>query len=100
MGGRSARPARTPSTATEDAERVMAALEAYGNQDLHYDEWIRVGHAIKAALPGGDGLAIWERWSSLSGKNNPALTRRKWATFNPRTIGAGAIFYLPRESSG
>lgn len=96
---RKCRPVRRPAPQTADAERVLAALEAFGNRDLHYDEWIRIGHAIKAALPGGDGLAIWERWSSLSNKNDPALTRRKWATFNPHSIGAGTIFHLAREAA-
>jgi hypothetical protein len=84
---------------TTEAERVRAALVQYGNNDLHYDDWIRIGHAIKAALPGGDGLAIWEDWSAKSKKkNDPRLTRQKWDTFNPHTISAGTIFHLAREA--
>jgi hypothetical protein len=90
-------PIRKPQVTKTNAERVVAALETISNRDLHYDDWVRIGHAIKAALPGGDGLAIWEHWSSLSGKNNPVITRKKWATFNPHTISAGTIFHLARE---
>jgi hypothetical protein len=87
-------PARRPGLWRSDAKRIADALQDYGNADLHYDDWIRVGHAIKRELPGGDGLALWEWWSALSGKNDPHLTRRKWATFDPREITAGTIFYL------
>jgi hypothetical protein len=73
-------------------DRITAALESMGNGDLHYDEWIRIGHAIKAEL-GEAGLPVWLWWSSLSAKNDPRLSRKKWATFNPQRIGAGTIFW-------
>jgi len=94
------KPTRRPvTTGQDDAARVAAALERIGNADMHYDDWIRVGHAIKAALPGGDGQRLWEWWSSLSAKNDPRLTARKWATFNPHSVSAGTIFYLARGSA-
>jgi Primase C terminal 2 (PriCT-2) len=88
------RPTREPGLWRSDTKRIADALEAYGNRDLHYDDWVRIGHALKRELPGADGLALWEWWSSLSAKNDPELTRRKWATFNPTEITAGTIFYL------
>jgi Primase C terminal 2 (PriCT-2)/Bifunctional DNA primase/polymerase, N-terminal len=91
---RLARPACKPGLWRSDAKRIADALQDYGNSDLHYDDWIRVGLAIKRELPSGDGLALWEWWSSLSTKNDPQITRRKWATFDPREITAGTIFYL------
>jgi hypothetical protein len=92
--GRLVRPARRPRLWRSDAKRIADALEDYGNRDLHYDDWVRVGHAIKRELPGADGLELWCWWSSLSRKNDPRLTERKWATFGPREITAGTIFYL------
>jgi hypothetical protein len=91
---RLARPERKPGLWRSDAKRIADALEDYGNADLHYDDWVRVGHAIKRDLPGSDGLALWEWWSSLSAKNDPTLTRRKWGTFAPTEITVGTIFYL------
>jgi hypothetical protein len=91
---RLARPARRPGLRRIDAKRIGDALEDYGNADLHYDDWIRIGHALKRDLPGADGLELWCWWSSLSKKDTPDLTRRKWATFDPREITAGTIFYL------
>jgi putative DNA primase/helicase len=93
-----ARPMRAPN-AEGDAERIRQALERIGNSNTHYDDWIRIGHAIKAALPGAGGQELWCWWSSLSGKDRPEITRRKWATFDPRTISAGTIFHLAREGA-
>jgi putative DNA primase/helicase len=86
-----------PELWRSDTKRIADALEDYGNRDLHYDDWVRIGHALKRELSGADGLALWEWWSSLSAKNDPALTRRKWVTFNPTEITAGSIFYLARN---
>ena len=91
-------PVRTRSTplpsprCRDDAERIRAALEHMGNHDLHYDDWIRIGMALKGAL-GEDGAELFEWWSSLSAKNDPAVTCRKWASFRPRLIAAGTIFF-------
>lgn len=82
-----------PQAAKGSARRIRDALERRGNPDLHYDDWIRLGHAIKAELPGDDGLAVWEWWSGLSPKNNPRITTRKWATFRPSRISAGTVFW-------
>jgi Bifunctional DNA primase/polymerase, N-terminal len=63
------RPSRRLVAATEVAGRVRAGLERIGNPDLHYDDWIRLGHAIKAELPGPDGRALWS-----GGAHSPART--------------------------
>jgi hypothetical protein len=81
-----------------EAERVSEALDQIGNPNLHYDDWVRIGHAIKAALPGPDGFPIWTHWSSLSSKNDPRVTAAKWRTFSPHTISAATIFHLAREA--
>jgi hypothetical protein len=88
---------RARARVAADAERIRDALERLGNADLHYDDWIRIGHALKAELPGGDGLAIWEWWSSLSPKNSPRVTRQKWATFAPRSVSTGTIYWEARR---
>jgi putative DNA primase/helicase len=75
------------------ADEIRDALKRRGNADLDYDEWIKIGLAIKAALPGAEGAAIWEWWSHLSGKNEPAVTRKKWGTFKPERVTAATIFW-------
>jgi putative DNA primase/helicase len=88
------RPLRRPQVPGQQS--IAAALERIGNPDLHYDQWIRIGLALKSAL-GEGGRDLWLWWSALSGKNDPRLTERKWTSFKPTRIGAGSIFYLLRN---
>ncbi len=91
------RPARASSTAAPaDANDIAAALDHMGNPDLAYDDWIRIGLALKSAL-GEGGLGLWHGWSALSSKNDPIVTERKWASFRPTTITAATIFWELRR---
>jgi hypothetical protein len=46
-----------------------------------YNEWIRVGMALREL--GSIGYELWEKWSKLSGKYQPGDCRDKWQTFKP-----------------
>jgi len=75
-------------------EGVTAALEWLPNDDLDYDSWIDVGHAIKAAI-GEDGIGLWCSWSRSSNKSGVKdrhTPEKKWCTFKPHSIGAGSIY--------
>ncbi|KAF0170347.1 MAG: hypothetical protein FD162_3565 [Rhodobacteraceae bacterium] len=50
---------------------VEEALSCIPNDDLPYDEWIRVGLALYAAL-GAEGRILWEEWSAQAAKNDAA----------------------------
>ncbi|GGD44715.1 AAA family ATPase [Sinisalibacter lacisalsi] len=54
----------------------------------HYDDWIRIGHAIKgAAVAGGfeaEGRAAWVEWSAKWG-GDPGEAESKWDSFKPHT---------------
>jgi len=75
-------------------EEVAEAFRHIPNNNLPYDDWVRMGMALKAAL-GDAGRPIWEEWSARSSKNKPSETSRKWARdFNNVTsLTAGTIFY-------
>lgn len=89
-------PRREPYNGTVDLAELAEALDAVPNGELHYDDWVRVGLALKAAS-GESGIGLWEHWSAKASKNDPAVTARKWATFRPSTIHAETIFYLARQ---
>lgn len=74
-------------------EAVTAALDHLHNDDLPYDDWIRIGLAIKGAL-GEAGAALWCDWSARSSKDVPATTLKAWRSFKPDRIGAGSIYYF------
>ena len=86
---------------TTTGDEIRAALERQGN-DCDYDTWIKLGHAIKAALPGKDGLAIWLWWSSLSSKERPRSHRKEVGHVQARSchrrhnlLGVPAMMFIP-----
>jgi hypothetical protein len=70
---------------------IEAALAFIPNDDIDYDTWIRTGMAIKAAL-GSEGWPLFAAWSAQSGKDDPAVTAKKWKSFRPERIGAGSLY--------
>jgi hypothetical protein len=79
-------------------EIVAEALARVPNDDLPYDEWIRVGFALHHGL-GDAGRDLWENWSAQSTKNDPALTAAKWPSFaQGRSITVGTLFWLARQN--
>ena len=88
---------------------IMSALEAIPNpgNDIHYDDWIRLGYATYNATGGtAEGFAAWDAWSEKSDKYNAGETAAAWkriaaavkGTNAPIKIGAGTIFYLARQA--
>jgi hypothetical protein len=81
-------------TGTYDA--IADALTHIPNPDLPYDEWVRVGIAVKGAI-GDAGEALYARWSGQSAKDVPDTTARNWRSYRPTSIGAGTIYYLAEQ---
>jgi len=76
---------------------VEDALSYIPNDDLPYDEWIRVGLALYAAL-GAEGRVLWEEWSAQAAKNDAACSADKWDSFSEvRNITVGTLFWLARS---
>lgn len=77
---------------------VAEAVGHIDNSDLAYDDWIRVGLALYAAL-GDGGRDLWEDWSARSAKNDPAFSAGKWTSFAAvRSVSAGTLFWLARQN--
>ena len=96
-------PAKTREEAHAPLQDVVAALAAITNQDVEYDDWVRVGLATYAATAGaGEGLEAFQRWSCKSQKHQDHECLRVWESFHkspPRKIGFGSLYYLARASS-
>ena len=86
-----------PKTAEHD--RILAALAYIPNEDVHYDDWTYMAHAIKGAL--GDNVPaidLFHRWSERSSKHDAAECDRLWKSIGDvKTIGAGTIFKLAAD---
>lgn len=78
--------------------KLRPAIEVLPNDNLHYDDWIRIGIAIKGAV-GEAGLEDFHAWSAKSDKYDAKQTDRAWNSFGtPTNIGAGTIFYHAEEA--
>ncbi|MEO5355184.1 MAG: PriCT-2 domain-containing protein, partial [Magnetococcus sp. XQGC-1] len=87
-----------PSTElTGTPEAVADALRYIVNADLSYDDWVRIGMAIKGAL-GDAGGYLFADWSASSSKNVADTTARAWESFHPTSIGAGTLYHLAQRN--
>lgn len=77
-------------------EAIAEAIEWIPNDDLHYDDWVRIGMALKGAV-GEAGGSLFEKWSEGSSKDVPATTLKSWRSFKPDRIGAGTIYAYAQQ---
>lgn len=80
-------------------ELELAEMLAYvPNNDLEYDEWIKIGMALHHAT-GGAAFNLWDRWSQQSAKYDDTSMQYKWHSFgrsaNPVTLGT-LVHYAER----
>jgi hypothetical protein len=100
LGALSRSAEETPSAhglAANNPAECVSAIEAIRNDDLDWDDWCRVGLAIKGAL-GDAGLPQWLAFSAKSNKHDEAAALRQWATFHPSSLGAGSLYKWAQDS--
>ena len=114
------REAGVPSAELEADEGLGGAYlppgAAYGPVDLveleqalshvsgqAYNEWYKVGMALKAAeqagqVPTGTGERLWQRWSQKDPRYNERQALRKWASFRPNgSLTLGTVWRLAKD---
>ena len=87
----------TPPTYTirdeyREVEEVLSWVHNYDD----YDEWLRVGMAIKHKL-GAAGFSVWDRWSAQSPKYDPEIMRDKWDSFKGDGVTFGTVVMMARQ---
>ncbi len=80
-----------------DHGAIKSALSHIPNPDVPYNEWVRVGMALKGAL-GETGADLFNGWSARSSKHASSATSIAWRSFRPDRIGAGTIFHLAKAN--
>lgn len=89
---RAARRVEFKETTDQD---ISDALDAIPPQ-IGYDEWLRVGMAIKAHY-GDGGFMLWDGWSA-GASNYPGerALEKKWASFKKSGVGIATLFHIAK----
>ena len=62
--------------------------------DCEYDEWIRVGMALKRE---GKSVDVWDKWSAGGSKYKPGECQKKWKSFNRDEVTGGTLYHIATE---
>lgn len=62
--------------------------------DCSYDEWLKVGMALKHE---GAALDVWDKWSSGGSKYKAGECAKKWKSFNRTEVTGGTLFHIAME---
>jgi hypothetical protein len=80
-------------------DQITRMMESIAIDDASYDEWIRVGMAIKSQYPDEDGFELWDDWSSRGYRYEKNECRMRWDGFSDfGTVRMGSLFYMSNES--
>ena len=64
------------------------------NPDCSYDEWLKVGMALKHE---GADVSTWDTWSSGGTKYKPGECDKKWKSFQRDDVTGGTLIHIARE---
>ena len=62
--------------------------------DCSYDEWLKVGMALKHE---GADVSTWDTWSSGGSKYKPGECDKKWKSFSKHDVTGGTLMHIARE---
>jgi tetratricopeptide (TPR) repeat protein len=98
MNGSPGQSEKTDRELTKETVELAKKALAATDPDLHYDQWVKVGMALRSL--GDVGFKIWDEWSRRGATYKPGETRAKWASFKPEGVGLGSLFYVAEEEGG
>lgn len=62
--------------------------------DCSYDEWLRVGMALKHE---GADCSVWDDWSSHGSKYKQGECERKWRSFHRSDVTGGTLYHIATQ---
>lgn len=90
-------PAYRPPVDIPHSAKVESAL-AMISPDCGYEDWIRVGMAIHAAL-GEGAVDVWDRWSSRGATYKGGKDiESHWKSFRAGGVGEGTLFKMAMDA--
>ena len=75
-----------------DLDRILECI----SPDVSYDEWLKVGMALKHE---GYDVGVWDSWSSGSSKYKPNDCIKKWDTFKESgdIVTGGTLIQMAKD---
>ena len=95
-------PAKTTAVTTihqpvANAAKIESAL-AMLSPDMPYDDWVRIGMAIHAAL-GPGAMSVWDHWSSRGTKYAGSRDiESHWRSFKPGAVTEASLFKMAMDA--
>lgn len=84
-----------------DVVEIADMIDFIKNENLDYEEWLRIGMAIHHATAGSnEGLSLFQTWGRQSTKYDQADTDRRWHSFGKRSSNLstmGTLHYMATE---
>ncbi len=90
--------ASSQSASSVDISRIQDALSSL-DPDSGYDQWLRVGMALRSTdLPGA--FDLWNEWSSKGNKYKPEEMDAKWESFQKLENGItiATLFHMAKQA--
>lgn len=77
-------------------QEIIEALDFVDCSLLTYNDWLRVGTALKTA---NLDFEVWNNWSTKDSKRyNASEMLKKWDSLKAGTVNAGTIIYLAKQN--
>ena len=92
-------PSDVKPTKTEVSEgQVSRMLAAIDPNDLSYEEWVKVGMALKSCQ-GENGFALWDEWSIRGERRKDGECGFRWKSFNDDgPVGFGTLLFMAKNA--
>lgn len=80
----------------DQVERMLGQIDP---DDMTYDQWVRVGMAIRSQYPDDEGFELWDTWSSTGTRYKKGECNIRWEGFSDfGTVRMGTLFYMATEA--
>jgi len=86
-----------PLAINTSATEVRAALSSIPVSSVGYDDWFRIGSALKSWDP-EVGFTLWDAWSAQDAdRYNAGEMRLKWDSLERGRVNLGTLFFVARS---
>ncbi len=79
-------------------EQLIRMLDSIDPNNMDYEQWLKIGMAIKSQYPEEDGLDLWDAWSQKGERYKEGECEIRWDGFSETgTVRAGTLFWHAQQ---